>query len=650
MRLHRRLYDVGYAVLLALMLLVLGPEARAQSTTVQRLGTPSLTSAPGQTVTLAMRWSAVPMPENYNVFVHIVDSAGVNRQGADHTPPVPTSTWSGTVAYNRTVTLPATLPHGTYTLRVGLYQPYSPWGRVALTAGTGVTVDDQLRYTVGTLTVGPQTSEILQLATPSLSAQPGQSVTLGMRWNAVPQGQDYYVFVHFVDANGVQHSSLNADHLPPVSTATWSGAVNYNRTVTLPSTLPTGQYTIRAGLYPMSSPTSRVTLRAGPGVTVDNETRYTIGTLTVGQTQPTTTQVLQLANPSLSVQAGGTVTLGMRWNAVPMSQSYYVFVHFVNSAGVQQALSGDHLPPTDTSVWSGAISYNRTVTVPSNFATGQYTLRVGLYPMSAPNNRVTLAMGPGVTVDSETRYTVGTLSVSGGSTGSGGPVGQDPNAYVMTFSDEFNSGFNTSKWNNHIWYETPNPTINYAVKDGVLKIWPQRDASGNFFNRTIDTDGKFQQTYGYFEMRARLNIGKGVWPAFWLFAHPGDRRPEIDIMEAYPGGGPNSGWGDANLHPVAFAATVWPNGASNPAAGHKTLQTVDLSAGFHTYAVKWEANRQTFYFDGQPFYVLNVTMGDPMYVLLDLWFGSASGTPDGSTPTGEGNSYEVDYVRVWQFR
>ncbi|MFY0528764.1 glycoside hydrolase family 16 protein [Archangium gephyra] len=231
-----------------------------------------------------------------------------------------------------------------------------------------------------------------------------------------------------------------------------------------------------------------------------------------------------------------------------------------------------------------------------------------------------------------------------------GPYGQDASQYVLTFSEEFNSGFDTSKWNNHVWYESPNPTINYAVKNGVLKIWPQRDASGRFFNRTIDTDGKYYQTYGFFEMEAKLPIGRGVWPAFWLFNHPGDRRPEIDIMEAYPGGGPNSGWGDANLHPVAFAATVWPNGGDNPSAGHKTLQTVDLSAGFHRYAVKWEPGRQTFYFDGQPFWTVNVSMADPMYIMLDLWFGSASGTPDSTTPTGEGNSFEINYVRAWRFK
>jgi len=228
------------------------------------------------------------------------------------------------------------------------------------------------------------------------------------------------------------------------------------------------------------------------------------------------------------------------------------------------------------------------------------------------------------------------------------PYGQNASDYRLTFSEEFESGFNTSVWNDTIWYEQSNATKNYTVENGALKIWPQRDASGNFFNRTIDTDGKYYQTYGFFEIEAKLPIGKGTWPAFWLFNHIGDRRPEIDVMEAYAGGGPNSGWSDANFHPTAYAPTVWLN--HDRLAGSKTIQTPDLSAGFHRYAVKWEPNRQTFYFDGKEVYSLNVSMGDPMYIMLDLWYGSASGQPDNTTPTGKNNSYEVRYVRAWQFR
>ncbi|AFE05895.1 hypothetical protein COCOR_04564 [Corallococcus coralloides DSM 2259] len=132
-----------------------------------------------------------------------------------------------------------------------------------------------------------QTSTVQRLGTPSLSSQPGQTVTVAMRFNAVPMSQSYYVFVHLVDANGVQYPNLGADHLPPVSTATWSGAIAYNRVVALPTNLASGTYTVRVGLYNIASPMQRVALATGSGVTADNELRYTVGTLTVGGGQPT---------------------------------------------------------------------------------------------------------------------------------------------------------------------------------------------------------------------------------------------------------------------------------------------------------------------------------------------------------------------------
>ncbi|KIF83998.1 glycoside hydrolase family 16 protein [Noviherbaspirillum autotrophicum] len=231
------------------------------------------------------------------------------------------------------------------------------------------------------------------------------------------------------------------------------------------------------------------------------------------------------------------------------------------------------------------------------------------------------------------------------------PFGQDANQYTLSFSEEFDS-FNSNLWNDHIWYAGSNATKNFTVEDGKLKIWPQRDASGNFFDRTIDTDGKYYQQYGYFEMEAKLPKGKGTWPAFWLFNHINERRPEMDIMEAYAGG---NGWGytDASgiAHPNTYAATVWVGDYDGHQAGFKMYtEGTDLSAGFHKYAVKWEPGKQTYYFDGKEVTTVNVSMNDPMYIMLDLWFGSASGTPDNSTPQGKDNSYEVNYVRAWKFK
>lgn len=54
-----------------------------------------------------------------------------------------------------------------------------------------------------------------------------------------------------------------------------------------------------------------------------------------------------------------------------------------------------------------------------------------------------------------------------------------------------------------------------------------------FATSQINTSSTWSQTYGYFEIRARLPRGKGRWPAFWMtFAGPG-WPPEIDVFEAY---------------------------------------------------------------------------------------------------------------------
>ena len=230
------------------------------------------------------------------------------------------------------------------------------------------------------------------------------------------------------------------------------------------------------------------------------------------------------------------------------------------------------------------------------------------------------------------------------------PYGQNGAHYKLSFAEEFYR-LDHTLWNDHQWYEKSNPTINYAVDDGLLKIWPQRDESGHFFNRSLDTDGRFSQRYGYFEMEAKLPRGKGTWPAFWLFAHPGERRPEIDIMEAYTGGAPPWGYTgkDGVSRPTAYAPTVWID--KDMRAGTRQFDTQsDLSARFHKYAVKWEPHSLSFYFDGQLVHTIHASLSDPMYIILDLWFGSDSGEPDDSTPQGEPNSFEINYVRAWRFR
>jgi beta-glucanase (GH16 family) len=229
------------------------------------------------------------------------------------------------------------------------------------------------------------------------------------------------------------------------------------------------------------------------------------------------------------------------------------------------------------------------------------------------------------------------------------PAGQEPGAFRLTFKDEFDGELDRETWRTDRT-DTSSSTKNYKTENGVLKIWPQRGNNGAFFDRTIDTGERFSQKYGYFEIEAKLPKGKGAWPAFWLFNQIGERRPEIDIMEAYPGG--VEPWGrpgaDGVPVPVMYAPVTWTDSTSR--AGYAKVETPDLSSGFHRYGVKWEPSKQTFYFDGREVLTVNAVISDPLYLIIDLWFGSASGEPDGTTPTGEGNSYEINYVKAWQFK
>lgn len=233
-----------------------------------------------------------------------------------------------------------------------------------------------------------------------------------------------------------------------------------------------------------------------------------------------------------------------------------------------------------------------------------------------------------------------------------GPYMQDAALYALTFEDEFDgASLDKAKWNDHIWYEPSSSTKDYGVSGGTLKIWPQADASGKFNARILTTAGKFDQAYGYFEMEAKLPVGAGCWPAFWLLnsdSPPGE--PEIDIMEAYPGD-KTGYWADSKRHPIRYGVSYYQNGANQPGSqGKASSYTGDLSTAFHKYGVKWEPNKVSFYFDGKLVHSAEVSMTRKMYILLDMQYGSSSGPVDETTPLGSGNSFEISYVRAWQFK
>lgn len=228
---------------------------------------------------------------------------------------------------------------------------------------------------------------------------------------------------------------------------------------------------------------------------------------------------------------------------------------------------------------------------------------------------------------------------------------------ALTFREEWNSALDASKWRTRLWYWTSQELDNWRIENGVLKMWTPKDPSGNFEfnNRGMNTDGLFTQRYGWFEIEAKLPPGPGLWPSFWLYAHNDNTRPEIDVLEAY-GGEPT--WGDGNGHPIDYGATAWvspEDGSQGDMLGTQRLSGsrpgIDLSAGFHKYAVKWEPDGLSFYFDGVAIgpKIMTTRLNQQMFMIVGLGTGRPGGwgAPNANTPTTIDSAMQVNYVRAW---
>ncbi|MFC7473899.1 family 16 glycosylhydrolase [Dankookia sp. GCM10030260] len=179
----------------------------------------------------------------------------------------------------------------------------------------------------------------------------------------------------------------------------------------------------------------------------------------------------------------------------------------------------------------------------------------------------------------------------------------------------------------------------FKVSGGILDITaaPGSNPLKLAYNSgALTTAQSFAQQYGFFEVRADLPSGQGFWPAFWLLPTDGSWPPEIDIFEVL-GQDPTTAY--FSLHTT-----------TGPTTTAKVSLLPDLSAGFHTYGLDWQADRIRWYVDGNQVAeaATPADMHRPMYMLLNLAVGDAGSWPgkyDPGMPTGH---LLVDYVRVWQ--
>ncbi len=188
---------------------------------------------------------------------------------------------------------------------------------------------------------------------------------------------------------------------------------------------------------------------------------------------------------------------------------------------------------------------------------------------------------------------------------------------------------------------------NHVVKDGMLIITAKKEGD-KYTSTRITTAGKKEFKYGYMEARAKLPVGKGIWPAFWMLGSNIGKvgwpmAGEIDILE-YVGREPH----------MVFTSLHTKDSHGNTVNTKKT-NFENIEEGFHLYAVNWTADKIEFFVDDKPVYTFVPRdkseevwpFDQPFYFLLNVAVGGDFGGPEVDDSIFP-QQFIIDYIKVYQ--
>lgn len=191
---------------------------------------------------------------------------------------------------------------------------------------------------------------------------------------------------------------------------------------------------------------------------------------------------------------------------------------------------------------------------------------------------------------------------------------------------------------------------NPGFKEGS-RDWRKSRPHIKYTSACLITEGLQSWQYGRFEMRGRIDISRGLWPAFWTLGVKGGwpANGEIDIMEYYKG------------KLLANIASSKANGQPNWYSTAKPVAELGgaaWAAKFHVWRMDWDSESISLFVDGVLLNKVGLNKlsnpnGNPVnpfmqkhYLLLDLAMGGMNGGELSDTKFP--NRMEVDYVRVYQ--
>jgi beta-glucanase (GH16 family) len=317
------------------------------------------------------------------------------------------------------------------------------------------------------------------------------------------------------------------------------------------------------------------------------------------------------------------------------------------------------------------IAASGTVTIPANQALGQIEVQIKGDPTNTRQNNLefTVSLSNAKACSISISSAKGTIITEDGTnlstdnTGYSTPLSYP--GYTLVWNDEFNGtaldlntwnqeiGNGSNGWgNNELEYYTSS-TKNTFISNGNLIIEARKEpVSGfNYTSGRMTTQNKKAFTFGRIDMRAKLPVSKGIWPALWMLGANINTVSwpacgEIDMMEligTYPG----RCYGTMHWKPVS--------GTNTNKGSEYNLPSGNFSQQFHVFSIIWtqdtikwlvddhlyltttkaDVGTANYPFNADQFLIFNVAVG-----------GNWPGSPDANTVFPQ--RMFVDYVRVFQ--
>ncbi len=265
----------------------------------------------------------------------------------------------------------------------------------------------------------------------------------------------------------------------------------------------------------------------------------------------------------------------------------------------------------------------------------------------------------------------------------------DMSKFTLVWCDEFNGdSLDKTKWGSSWWITERKGGYWHedmvSVKDGNLIIkaqymetplenryyenWHNQidfdEYKAGWYTADITTQGKYEQLYGYFEVRCILPAATGMWSAFWMMNDQvvnvdgsGQDGTEVDVFESFYY---KDYWWGNDCITTGIIYDGYGKEIQNASIG-KVFIEKDPYSEYNTYGVEWNKDEYIFYINGVETGRLSAggVSQNPEYLLLSCEFAGENGiqhsdrhgtgkielTPEENWPA----EFKVDYVRCYQY-